>query len=126
MAQTSDSLPAHPSITFEVDLELNMTEAIGPHTNLVNPHILHPDRHQNDQDNAVTEKDNRKNNRSAYIGVDSVTLGTLSSGLLELEHRQLKHGDQFTLKGLKALEIRDKFALDYASDPEMVILKVVS
>jgi hypothetical protein len=44
-----------PEITFRVNLELLDTEQIGPNTNAVNPHMLHPTRHQDSQDNALVE-----------------------------------------------------------------------
>jgi len=97
----------HPVLTFQVNLELNGNEAIGPNTNLVNPHILHPMRHQDDQDNAIAEISNVKNTRSLWL-----------PGLLDAENRGagLSHGDQFTVRGLKAIYIKDTYTNGVVGD----------
>jgi len=94
---------AHPSITFTVDLSLFATEQIGPNTNAVNPNILHPSRYQNDQDNALVEKNNFRSTRSTWL-----------SGVLGADNRQLEHGDSFTLTGQKAIYLRDTYGIGFA------------
>jgi len=94
--------PAHPTINFEVNLTLHSTEAFGPKTNLVNPHMLHPMRYQSDQDNAVAEQGNIVNTISSWLP------GQLG------ENIKLKHGERFTLNGLKAIYVRDNYAEGYA------------
>ncbi len=93
----------HPSFTFTVNLELLNEEQIGPNTNAISTGILHPSRHQDDQDNALVEKSNFKNTRSTWI-----------PGKLAGENRVLKHGDTFTLTGQKALYIRDLYGIGFA------------
>jgi hypothetical protein len=107
--------PEHPVITFQVNLTPLSTEDVGPLTNLLNPHVLHPDRHQSDQDNAVAEFSNRENNRSTWL-----------PGLLAGENRALKHGDQFTVNGLKALYIKDTYTSGVVGDNSSSPLYVVS
>jgi len=88
----------HPVITFEVNLDVPKTEAFGPLTSETEVRILHPDRHQNDQDKAVTDIDNHKNNKSTWI-----------PGLTVGENRALKHEDQFTADGLRATYLKDNY-----------------
>ncbi len=117
--------PAHPVITFRVNLELKDTETIGPNTNLVNPHILHPMRHQDDQDNAVLEKDNIKETRGLWLpgllgGANLAgSMGTRS------DRNRLGHGDTFTVKGAKATYLKDTYTNgtigDATSDPLWIV-----
>ena len=93
------SEPAHPSISFRVNLELHRTEAVGPKTNLVNPHILHPSAHQDSPDIGRAEQNNFKLTRSVWLE-SSVAGGRI---------RNLKHGDEFTVNGMKALYLRDHY-----------------
>jgi len=105
--------PAHPSITFRVNLALSSSETIGPSTNSDNPSMLHPTQHQNSPDNGRVEESNLKNTRVTW----------LPSQLLN--NRQLKHGDEFTVSGLKALYIRDMYASGYAPS-DRAFLEVIS
>jgi hypothetical protein len=77
---------------------------------------LHPDRYQSDQDNAQVELSNRQNTRSVK-GLNASKkriVGTVDLGGIPAQvfngGRSLKHGDQFTLYGQKAIDIRNKFA----------------
>jgi hypothetical protein len=92
-----------PTITFRVNLELLETESIGPNTNLVNPHILHPDMYQNSPDKARLAKAHRKSTRSTFL---PARFGG--------QNRQLQDGDEFTEYGLQALYLRDNYARGYA------------
>lgn len=103
-----------PTIVFEVDLELLSTEAIGPKTNLVNPHMLHPTTHQDSPDNGLVEKSNFKNTRSTW-----------NPSFLSAENRALKHGDQFTEYGQKAIYLRDTYGQGYAPN-DRACLKIIS
>lgn len=87
-----------PEITFRVNLELNSTELLGPKTNSRSPSILHPDRHDNDQDRAVSNMANHKDLRSTWI-----------PGLSAANNRALKDGDTFTEYGLTALYIKNRY-----------------
>jgi hypothetical protein len=100
---------AHPSFTFLVNLELLSTEQIGPSTNAINPAMLHPTRHQDDQDNAVVEKSNFRTTRSTW-----------NPGILGL-NRVLKHGDTFTVTGQKAIYLRDMYAVGFAPADRAVL-----
>lgn len=116
--------PSHPVITFQVNLELNSTEGIGPNTNLVNPHILHPDRHQNDQDNAISEKSNRSSTRSLFL--PGLLVGENRAGNTGIGGTRLQHGDRFTVKGLKALYIKDTYTNGVTGDATSSPLYVYS
>ena len=107
--------PVHPVITFQVNLTPALTEELGPKTNLLNPHVLAPDRHQNDQDRAIADIANRENNLSTWL-----------PGLLVGENRALKHGDQFTVKGLKSLYIKNTYTNGVVGDNSSAPLFVVS
>ena len=98
----------HPTITFQVNLELNLTETIGPKTNEKNPHILHPDYHKSlhtasGHELARTYYEDRVNHRSCNIGM---TVIDLTNG----HNLRVKDGDQFTLYGQQALDARKKYA----------------
>lgn len=102
----------HPAITFEVNLKLNSAEAVGPKSNSKDVNILHPDRHSEDQDAAVTKIENRKNNRSTWVP-NGINISGIPASVLG-PNRALKHGDQFTLYGMQALYVRDMYAEGYA------------
>jgi hypothetical protein len=105
-----------PVLTFQVNLELNTTEAIGPNTNLVNPHILHPMRYQTDQDNAQTEQSNIKNTRGLWLpGLSGAN--NISS---------LGHGERFTVRGLQAIYIRDTYTTGVVGDATSTPLYIYS
>src|SRR5690554_6459612 len=89
----------HPTITFQVRLELNDTEAIGPNTNLVNPHMLHPSMHQDSADIGTQQKSHFKNTRSTWLS------SLIPGGGI----RQLEDSNQFTVSGLKAIYLRDHY-----------------
>lgn len=103
------------SLTFRVNLELLSAEQIGVLDGNRSVNMLHPDRHQSDQDNAVSEQANRKNTRSTWI-----------PGQLVGENRALTHGDTFTAYGEKAVYIRDMYASGYATAADRTFLEVVS
>lgn len=93
----------YPTITFQVNLSLKTTEAIGPNTNVISPTLLHPDQHQDSPDAGRVETSNRTS-----------TLSTWLPGLLAGENAGLKDGDQFTLYGQKATYMRDNYAIGFA------------
>ena len=118
--------PAHPVITFGVNLELNSTETIGPNTNMVNPHILHPMRHQTDQDDAVSGRDNLKNDRGLWL---PGLLGgeNLAGSMGETNNKSLLgHGDTFTVKGLKAVYLKNTYTNGTVGDATSGPLWIVS
>lgn len=101
---------SHPSITFQVNLELNRNESFGPKTNSSDVAPLHPDRHTTfiDDQQAVIQPD-RKNHRVALVGANKSTATSrplyfqnpaASNGMM------LRHGDTFTVTGSKAMELR--------------------
>lgn len=106
------SEPATPSITFRVNLALLSSEDLGANTNSSSPAMLHPDQHQSSPDNGRFENANRVNTRSTWF--PNQLLG----------NRPLKHGDEFTVNGLKALYIRDNYAAGFARS-DMAFLEVV-
>jgi len=89
-----------PEITFRVNLELNSTELIGPKTNtsIESTGILHPDRHVNDQDEAVESIATRKDLRSTWI-----------PGLSAANNREMKDGDTFTEYGQSAIYLKNRY-----------------
>jgi len=93
---------AHPSFTFTVNLELPLDEKIGPNTNEIVTGMLHPTRHQDDQDNAIAEQSNFKNTRSTW-----------KPDLIGMNYA-LKHGDTFTLTGAKGIYMKDMYGIGYA------------
>ncbi|MHA1949716.1 MAG: hypothetical protein ACW99G_06970 [Candidatus Thorarchaeota archaeon] len=93
---------SHPVFNFRVNLELLSTEKIGPKTNSINVGMLHPTRHQDDQDNAVVEQSNFKDTRSTW-----------KPGVLGM-NGAYKDGDTFTAYGVKGLYLRDTYGIGYA------------
>ena len=105
-----------PTIVFEADLTLMNTEDLGPNTNLVNVHMLHPDRHVTDQDDAISSIANRKNNRSMWI-----------PDKLGGTNRTLTHGVQFTEYGEKAVYLKNQYGIGVSGVPtHKQLLKVIS
>lgn len=88
MAQINDSQPAHPVITFRVNLETVDRQG----------HLV-PNRIEASGNETVAEADQMKNNRTIYL-----------PGLLVGENKhKLKHGDEFTLKGQKAVYFKNLY-----------------
>jgi hypothetical protein len=77
----------YPTITFQVNLGVPKTEALGPNTNQTDRDMLHADRHRTDQADALT----------------------WLSGLLGGNNLNLRDGDTFTLSGGKAEYVRKMF-----------------
>lgn len=111
----------HPTITFQVNLEIQDRENIGPNTNLVSPHLLNPMRYQSDQDNAVTEQSNLRNTRSIWL--PGLLGGENISGITS---NFLGHGDKFTVYGLKAQYIKDTYTSGVTGDATSFPLFVYS
>lgn len=95
------SHPKHPIITFQVNLT----------PDLIN--LLHPSRHQTDQDRAQAEMNQFTNLINTYI-----------PGLLCGENIEMRHGGQFTAYGMKAQYIKDTYAVDRPG--QKAILSVVN
>lgn len=104
---------AHPVITFQVNLELNRNEPIGPKTNSADVAMLHPDNHTSYvSEQQVPTKAARKDSRSALLGVNKQTSSAAPAYLAipgVANGMNLKDGDQFTVSGLKAMEIRKNY-----------------
>lgn len=92
----------HPTYTFRVNLSLLSNEAFGPITNSHNVGMLSPDQHQDSPDRGRVENANRKN-----------TLSTWLPDILRNNYK-LKHGDEFTISGMRALYIRNTYCVGYA------------
>mgnify|MGYP003387881939 CR=1 FL=1 len=56
-----------PTITFVVNLDNARHEAFGPNTNSSSTGVLHPDRHQTNQDSAIAAEAVHKNQRSSFL-----------------------------------------------------------
>jgi hypothetical protein len=101
----------HPTINFQVNLEIPKTEAMGPVTNSHTSTLLHPDLHDSDPDRGRTNRANRTTYKTVspwlQTGSGSQLMGILGD-------KTLKHGDTFTLYGKQALYVRDNYAVGYA------------
>lgn len=101
---------AHPVITFKVTLELNRNESFGPKTNSSDVGVLHPDRHTSFDEQRSATQGARKDARSALLGYNKVnsSLSYLSIPG-NANTMNLKHGDEFTVSGMQAMDIRKKY-----------------
>ena len=93
-------------------MSLLSSENIGTNLNTLPHAMLHPDRHQGNPINKE-ENENRKETRNTWFPTRL------------LGNKQLKHGDEFTATGLKAIYIRDNYAVGYARS-DMAFLEIVS
>ena len=98
MSQTNDSQPSVPTIVFSINLTPAPTMVIGPLTNQRTVGVVSPDRFQSSPDQALIDEAARKNYISAWL-----------PGLLGEENRKLKSGDTFTVKGAKAVYIKNMY-----------------
>lgn len=103
----------HPAITFRVNLNLTKTETIGSATNQIEVVPLNPMRYQESQDQAVADEAQLKNLRVTWLPQINAA-----------SNIELKHGDEFTLYGHKALYVRDNYAIGYAP-AERAVLDIV-
>jgi hypothetical protein len=101
------------SITFQVDLSLPLSEAVGPLTNQSMQGTLHPDKFVNPEHQtlAATLLANRPSTRSVWIQTGAGVPSQLGA---TIGRRGLLHGDTFTLTGTQALYVRDMYAVGYA------------
>lgn len=91
-----------PTITFRVKTDIFADEKFGPNTNLSTVSMLHPDRHQTNQDNARVELANRitANTRSLWLQQESPG-----------SNRDLRaDAATFTLYGSEAIYVRKMYA----------------
>ena len=88
----------YPTITFQVNLGVPKTEALGANTNQSDLDMLHPDRHVGDQDGVPASIANRASEKITWL-----------SGLLAGSNLNLRDGDTFTLSGGKAEYVRKLF-----------------
>lgn len=102
--------PKHPIITFRLKLDRRMTEDVGPVTNPNNTAVLHPDRHDNDQDRGYQHEVQHNALRSTFV-----------PGFLAGENIVKNDNDTFTAYGQKA-----KYLLDTYTTGANPILEVVS
>ncbi len=92
------SNPSHPVYTFRVNLETLNRQG----------HLI-PDMYQSDPAQGKLEGDNQKFTRSTWI-----------PGMLNGENRALKHGDEFTAYGNKAIYLKNTYTL--GDDPLLTIV----
>lgn len=128
-AQTTDSQPATPVITFQVNLETVGT-----------PGWLQPNRTTTDGNETVSEASNMKNTRTIWIpglmlsnyegvgGVHVDATGNIGGGPGEqfggngINQGYLHHGQQFTVKGLMAVYLKKTYVTGSVND----VLQIVS
>lgn len=106
MSQTTDSQPVHPSITFQVNLETVNRQG-----------FLQPSRTEVTGNETVTEADNFRNTRTIYL---PTLVGANIEGIGP--NGYLKHGDTFTVKGKKALYLKNLYVTGSIDD----VLQIVS
>lgn len=102
MAQTTDSQVSHPTIVFRVNLETLNRQG----------HLV-PNRTEVDGNETVSEADQQKYNRSTFI-----------PGLTGAENFSYKHGDTFTVKGMKAVYLKNLYVSSPAATSDL--LQIVS
>jgi len=113
------------SITFQVDLSLPTSEAVGPLTNVTHQGTLHPDKCVNPEHQvlAATLLANRPSTRSMWL---TTAAGIPPTYLAEnIGHRGLQHGDTFTLTGSQAIYVRNMYAVGYAPY-DRAVLQIVT
>jgi len=104
----------HPEYKFQVNLELNRQEALGPLTNEVEVNPLHPTAYQTDQDLGREQKANFKYTRSTNLNDQKCSDSACSVWLNDMN---LKHEDTFIKYGQEALDYRKKYvAGDWNND----------
>lgn len=106
--------PVWPSFTFTVDLSI-VAALHGPNTNQSSVNALHPDQHQDSADNGRVEESVRRDSLSTWI-----------PNLLHAGNRNLKHGDSFTVTGLKAMHMRDTYGIGFAPADRAVLTVVAN
>lgn len=101
MAQINDSQPAHPVITFQVNLETLNRQG----------HLV-PNRTVASGNETTAEADNFRESRTIYL-----------PGVTAAENRvNLSHGDTFTLKGQKALYFKNLYVSNPASPSDLLVI----
>ncbi len=112
MAQTTDSQPNHPTIVFQVNLEtVNRTG-----------HLV-PNRTEAATGETVAEADNMKNTRTLWLpGINAASNIGGRSGPGAGNGSNFKHGDQFTVKGMKAVYLKNLYVTGSVDD----VLQIVS
>lgn len=105
-----DSAIKHPIITFKVKLDRRLKEQLGPNTNARVGDVLHPDRHDNSQDRAIT---NQAQHQAQFI--------SWLSGKLAGEN--INQADEVTIVayGMKAIHLKQQYV-----DVEFPLLEQVS
>jgi hypothetical protein len=99
MAQTSNSQPTHPVITFRVNLET-----------LHRFTSLPPSRTTLDGNETTTEADNMKNTRSTWL-----------PGLSVADNLALKNSGQFTAYGMNATYLKKLYVTGSIDDVLVVV-----
>ena len=101
-----------PDITFRVNLTPNYLDYTGPSNNRTQLNVS-VDNYQSDQDTAASEYAARTSNRSAYL-----------ASLQVRPNVKLKHGDEFTEYGQKAVYLRNLYGIGYAT-PDRAFLEII-
>lgn len=107
------SNPKSPIITFKVNLSRNMSEAIGPVTNTKNTAMLHPDRHNSDQDRGQAAQVQHDSLRSSYL-----------PGFLTGENIIANNNETITAYGLKAQYLKDTYTT--GDNPILTVVSISS
>lgn len=92
------SNPLTPIITFSVNLDRAGSENVGPVTNPNNTAVLHPDRHDNDQDRGYSNEVQHDANKSTFI-----------PGFLTGENVVKNDDGTITAYGMKAKYLQDTY-----------------
>lgn len=107
------SNPKAPIITFSVLLDRNRQESVGPVTNPNNTAILHPDRHDNDQDRGYANEVQHDSLKSTYM-----------PGFLAGENVVLNNDGTITAYGLKAQYLKNTYTT--GSNPLLEVVSITS
>lgn len=112
MAQTTDSQPTHPVIVFQVNLDTQNRQG----------HLV-PNRTETAGNETATEADNQMDTRTVWLpGAQAANNIGGSTGPVTGGGSRFKHGDQFTVKGMKALYLKNLYVTGSIDD----VLKIVS
>ena len=107
------SNPKSPIITFTVNLARNASESIGPITNAKDTGMLHPDRHDSDQDRGYAAQVQHDSLRSTYL-----------PGFLTGENIIANNDGTITAYGLKAQYLKDTYTT--GNNPILTVVSISS
>lgn len=109
-ANATDSQVSHPTIVFQVNLETVNRQG----------HLV-PNRTETSGNETVAEADNMRNNRNIFIPGLLAAENVMGIGGLN-QNGYLRHGDQFTVKGMKAVYLKNLHVSSPAATSDLLIV----